>query len=212
MRPLHLELEIAYLEEDGSSSVRQLTVKTFELQADGGQALLAAHCSTSGSFMEFHSSRIERCVDLASGEQVHDLPALLAERYACSRKGRLEMLEQHLGDELAVLLAVGHADRLLQSREQELIAAFLHPRQRPQNGAEPLSVAEIASHLRWLPQPSAERFEAAVESLAAVADEERRALLATSLEVADVREAREGGEQPALDRLQRRWFGLGSQG
>jgi len=209
MRPLHLELEIDYREDDGSSSVRRLIVKQFELQAEGGQALLAAHCSSSSCFMEFHSSRIERCVELASGEQVQDLPALLAERYACSRQGRLERLEEALAEELAVLLSLGHADQLLQSREQELIAAFLHPRQPQRPGAEPLTPAQIASHLRWLSQPTPERFAAAVELLAARASEELQILFATCLEVVDVRAAREGGEQPAIDHLQARWFRRG---
>jgi len=209
MRPLHLELEIIYREGDGRSSVRRLIVKHVELQAESGQALLAAHCGTTNCFMEFHSSRIERCVELVSGEQVQDLPALLAERYACSRQGRLEMLQEALAEELAVLLTLGHADRLLQSREQELIAAFLHPRQPQRPGAEPLTPAQIASYLRWLPQPTAERFAGAVERLAGRASEELQNLFATCLEVVDVRAAREGGEQPAIDHLQARWFGRG---
>jgi hypothetical protein len=60
-----------------------------------------------------------------------------------------------------------------------------------------------------LSQPTPERFAAAVELLAARASEELQILFATCLEVVDVRAAREGGEQPAIDHLQARWFRRG---
>lgn len=206
MRQIHLELEILYREDDGSSSRRRLTVKRFGVESDGSEVLLAAHCSRTRAFGEFHSSRIVQCLDALSGEAVDDLPAWISARYACSRQGRLETLQAELRSELAVLLTLGHADRLLQRREQELIAAYLHPRQPRRAGAEPLTPVEIASHLRWIPQPTSEDFEAAVEALAAADRAERQRLFSICLAVADVREAREGGEQPAIDRLQQRWF------
>ncbi len=207
MLPIHLELEISHREADGSCTTRRLTVKQFSLEHDGRQVRLAAHCSSTRAYGEFHSSCIEQCLDVLSGERVDDLPAWIGERYACSRHGRLETLQQELSAELAVLLTLGHADRLLQRREQELIAAYLHPRQPRRAGAEPLTPAEIASHLRWIPQPTHEGFQAAVELFANADLTEREILFSTCLAVADVREAREGGEQPALDLLQRRWFG-----
>ena len=207
MRPIHLELEISYREADGSCSRRRLTVKQFSLEPASSQVVLAAHCRSTRVFAEFQSSHIEQCRDALSGEEVADLAAWISERYACSRHGRLETLQQALSAELAVLLTLGHADRLFQRREQELIAAYLHPRQPCRDGAEPLTPAEIASHVRWIPLPSDEGFAAAVEALAAAPPAEREALFNTCLALADVREAREGGEQPAIDRLQRRWFG-----
>jgi hypothetical protein len=206
MRPLHLELEIAYRDAAGTTSRRRLTVKQFALGPEEGEARLAAHCSLSGSFLEFPLAAIEACVDLGSGDPVDDLPAHLLACFARSREGRLEQLERHLADPLAVLLTIARADRLLQAREQELIAAYLEPRQPVNQGVEPLTGVEIARRLPWLALPEPERFSAAVEALAAAPAAEREALLATCLAVADVRLAREGDEQEVLDQLQARWF------
>lgn len=204
---IHLELEISYRDAEGIASCRRITVKTVQLDADGQPARLAAHCSLSGSFQEFLTERIESCLDLSTGLPVADLPALARQRYSQSRAGRLDALRLLLGAELTVLLSMGQADGLFQQREKQLIAAYLCTRQAELQPAEAFSPAQLASQLAWLERPSAEEFGAAVEVLAAAEAPLRAELFATCLAVADVRAAREGGEQPALDQLEARWFG-----
>ncbi|MEB3327036.1 MAG: hypothetical protein VKI39_04930 [Synechococcus sp.] len=205
--PLHLELEILYRDGEGRASSRRITVKAVQLDAAGNPALFSAHCSLSGSFQDFATERIERCLDLVSGEQVADPAALARSRYAQSRAGRLDALRSLLGAELTVLLSMGQADGLFQQREKELIATYLCSRQGELQPAEAFSPQQLASQLAWLERPSAVEFGAAVEALAAAETELLEELFATCLAVADVREAREGGEQPALDQLEARWFG-----
>ena len=212
---LHLELEILYrdgalggdLDGEGSASCRRITVKAVQLDAAGNPALLSAHCSLSGSFQDFATDRIESCLDLASGEPVEDIAALARSRYAQSRAGRLENLRRQFEAELTVLLSMGQADGLFQQREKELIATYLCSRQGELPPGEALRPPQLASQLAWLKRPSAQEFGAAVEALAAAEGGLLAELFATCLAVADVREAREGGEQPALDLLEARWFG-----
>jgi hypothetical protein len=209
-RPIHLELAIVYRELDGSRRERQITVKQFQLEGAGGAAILSAHCSLSGAFTAFEAERIEGCIDLVSGETVQDLPALLLERYDLSRAGRLEALERELAAELVVLLRVGRADGLFQQREKDLIATYLCRRQSELQVAPSVSVAELASHLRWIQAPTPEQFTAALEQLARAGDqEELLSLYALCEQLADVRPGRDGEEQPALSQLQAHWFPAG---
>ncbi len=207
-RPLHLELEILYRESDGRRLERRITVKQFHAAHGGGGLVLSAHCSVSGGFEEFEADRIEHCIDLASGEPVSDLPVLLQQRYALSRHGRLEQLQRALGDELAVLLAMGRADALLQQEEKRLIAAYLCEHQPDQHPAAPFTVSELAGQLRWMASPTPSRFAAAVDRLAAAPSTQRLRLYALCETLADVKVGRQGLEQPSLDLLQQRWFPL----
>ena len=212
-RPIHLELAIVYREPDGSCRERQITVKQFQLDGAGGAAMLSAHCSLSGAFTAFEAERIVGCIDLASGETVHDLPALLLERYDLSRAGRLEALERELAAELAVLLRLGRADGLFQQREKELIATYLCRRLSELEAAPSFSGAELASQLRWLQAPTPEQFIAAVEQLALACDQdELRSLYALCEQLAEVKPGRDGDEQPALDQLLAHWFPPGRGG
>lgn len=170
--------------------------------------MLSAHCSVSGGFEEFEADRIEHCIDLASGEPVSDLPVLLQQRYALSRHGRLEQLQRALGDELAVLLAMGRADALLQQEEKRLIAAYLCEHQPDQHPAAPFTVSELVGQLRWMASPTPSRFAAAVDRLAAAPSTQRLRLYALCETLADVKVGRQGLEQPSLDLLQQRWFPL----
>lgn len=209
MRPLHLKLEIDVREQDGSCSRRCITVKHFQLDEGTGQVVLGAHCATSGQFEQFSSAWIEGCLDPATGMAVEDLPALLLARYSASRQGRIEHLSQQLASELAVLLAVGSADRLLQGSEKALIASFLHRHHQPMPGVEPLSEAEISAALRWLSPPDAEQLASAAEALASRDRAWLEQLYGLCLALVDVRAAREGDEQSALDLLRTRWFAPG---
>jgi hypothetical protein len=206
MRPLHLELEIDYREQDGSCSRRRITVKHFQVEEGSGQVWLGAHCASSGQFQQFSGACIEACLDPASGMAVVDLPALLQARYNASRQGRIEHLSQQLASELAVLLAVASADRLQQRAEREQVAAFLHRHHRPMAGVEPLGEAEIAAALRWMSPPDGQQLAAAAEALASREPGWLEQLYALCLALADVRPAREGDEQAVLDLLQAHWF------
>jgi hypothetical protein len=209
MRPLHLELEIDVREQDGSCRRRRITVKHFQLEEHTGQVLLGAHCASSGQFQQFSGACIEGCRDPANGMAIDDLPALLLARYNASRQGRIEHLSQQLASELAVLLAVGSADRLLQRAEKELMASFLHRHHQPLPGVEPLSEAEIATALRWISPPDAQQLARAAEALASRDRAWLEQLYGLCLALADVRPAREGDEQSALDLLRARWFAGG---
>jgi len=206
-RPIHLDLAIVYREGDGSCRERRITVKQFQLDGVGGAALLSAHCSLSGAYLAFEAERIESCIDLVSGATVHDLPALLLERYAHSRTGRLEALEREFAPELAVLLHLGRADGLFQQRAKEMIATYLCRRLSELEAGPAFSVVELTSQLRWLQAPTPEQFAAAVELLALNGDpDELRCLYGLCEALAEVKPGRDGEEQPALDRLQACWF------
>jgi hypothetical protein len=206
LRPIQLELEISCRDADGSCQERRILVQYFELIDGGSQALLSGHCASRGPFTDLRTAQIERCVDPASSAVVDDVVALLQARYARSLQGRLESLEAELAAPLAVLLALANGDQLLQRGEKNLIAAYLHRHQPAGEGIEPLHADEIARHLRWIQPAGAEALGAAVEALAAAPEFVRTELLELCLAVADVREAREGEEQPLIDRLQQRWF------
>ena len=208
LRPLHLELEIRYRETDGRCLDRRITVKQFGVEQGGSAGVLSAHCSLSGGFEQFEVDRIEHCIDLASGAPVPDVPALLLQRYALSRQGRLEMLQQALADELVVLLAMGRADTLFQQEEKRLIAAYLCEHQPDQHPAEPLTVSELAGQLRWMEPPSPTRFAAAVDSLAGAPAVHLQRLYSLCETLADVKVGLQGEERPFLALLQQRWFPL----
>ena len=203
---IHLDLQIHYQDDDGTVAPRQITVKSVSLDAEGQPAELAAHCDLTGSFRRFARERITACHDPLSGEPVPDLPALLRQSYARSRAGRLEALQNDLADEITVLLHLGRADGVLQQREKELIATYLCERQQALDPLGSLPVLQLAAQIGWLEVPSRAAFETAAQQLAAAAPQQLQPLYALCVELADVREAREGDEQPALDHLQACWF------
>lgn len=197
-RPLQLQLQFAYVADPVLPPARHdLSLRWFWSDAAAEELVLAGHCQRSGSFGLFHSRWIRDCVEVASGEPVAALAPLLLQRFAASRHGRLEQLQQRHGDELTVLLYLACADGLLQQREKQLMARHLVER------AADLALVEeeLAQQLRWLPLPAEPEFQAAVQRLRRLEPQQALALIDLCEQVIDVKISRDGQEQPGIDHL-----------
>lgn len=197
-RPLQLQLQFAYVADPALPPAHHdLSLRWFWSDAAAEELVLAGHCQRSGSFGLFHSRWIRDCVEVASGEPVEALAPLLLQRFAASRHGRLEQLQQRHGDQLTVLLYLACADGLLQQREKQLVAAYL----AAQAADLDLVVEELAQQLRWLPLPAEAEFQAAVQRLRRLEPEQALALIDLCEQVIDVKVSRDGQEQPGIDHL-----------
>lgn len=212
-RPLQLQLQFDYRIDPAAPSRHDLSLRWFWIDPAGDDLVLAGHCQRSGSFGLFHSRWIHACTEAARAgamepfeegiEEVTEpipIPALaplLLERFAASRHGRLELLQQRHGDELTVLLYLACADGLLQQREKQLVAQHLALRAADLG----LVVEELAQQLRWLPLPAEEEFRVAVTRLDHLDPDQVQQLIAIAEQVIDVKISRDGQEQPGIDHL-----------
>ena len=127
-RRLEIELEIDYRDRNGQDTTRQIRLERFACNDSLSDAALMAHCYLRGGFRSFRASRVQRCVDVETGEIIHNLPQYLLDAYASSPAGLLEAMWEKYGDELAALVYVGKLDGRLMKKKKEAIASYMRNR------------------------------------------------------------------------------------
>jgi len=172
-KKLSLELEIDYTDAKGTETTRQIKLKRFRFSQDKKEGLLYGYCYLRGGGRDFSVSRIQRCVNVETGEIIVDIIKYLEEQYEFSSGGQLEKIWNDFTDEINVLVYVGKLDGMLRKKEKEIIATYVLSR----NQTFRLSIEEIIEDMTNITSLSKTQFARALGRLSTKMEQERKDLI-----------------------------------
>lgn len=165
---------ISYLDAQGRPSAREIVVSGVnEYLAD---SLIKAQCLLRHANRSFRQSRIQKAIDVQTGEIIDDLAEHAINAYRNSPAGRADELFRREEAALCVLVYVARADGRMMKPERQVIINYLKTRH------EDVLVddSDIDQHIkgRWFPSDEKE-FKRQVLTLAE-ADQKRYAHIASA--------------------------------
>lgn len=197
--PARARLQIDYLDGAGNKTVRTVDVQRFG--AYGETNLLIGHCALRDATRTFRSDRIQKCIDVESGELVTDVSAHLQSKYNASPERIRDVLLIDEHDTIRVLLYVGKADGQLRVAEKIII------REACVTIAEDarLSADVIDQLLAEMEVPTLHAFKLAVGRIAKQAPAKQLFVLSTAARMVATQKSVHASEQAALNYMQGRF-------
>lgn len=199
-RRLEIELEIDYRDRNGQDTTRRIRLKRFACNDSLTDAALMAHCYLRGGFRLFRASRVQRCVDVETGEIIRNLPQYLLDTYASSPAGLLEAMWEKYGDELAALIYVGKLDGRLMKKEKEVIVSYI----RNRFGDSNLGEADLLEELKAVDVLSKNQFARCLGRLAALNDLDRSAFVEAVEAILATKKVKSAAEEEVIPYVRKR--------
>lgn len=197
---LEVELEINYRDRNGQDTTRRIRLKRFACNDSLSDAALMAHCYLRGAFRSFRASRVQRCVDVETGEIIRNLPQYLLEAYASSPAGLLEAMWEKYGDELAALIYVGKLDGRLMKKEREVIASYMLNRIKD----SALSEADLLEKFKTVDVLSKNQFARCLGRLAVLSDMERSSFAEAVEAIVATKKTKSAAEEEVIPYVRKR--------
>tara|TARA_Y100001968_G_C19301938_1_gene689551 strand:+ start:187 stop:963 length:777 start_codon:yes stop_codon:yes gene_type:complete len=144
-KELQIDFHISYKDAQGANTERDIRVKRFSCADDGSDAFLGAYCFMRKGWRNFRTIRINRCVDLATGEIIVDVPNYLLEKYEASPRRQLDLIRETFKDELDALVYVAKLDGRFSKKQKGVISNYLLMR----SGNNALNKDEFIDYLKY---------------------------------------------------------------
>lgn len=168
-------LEMLYTDSEGRTTKRVVEVRLWE----SSRAYLRGFCRKRRALRTFAVDRIQQCLDMETGEIVHNVWDWLTDRRQRSPEGRARVLIDFHRDALSILLYIAKADRFFRKAEREIYAVFLQWAISQQN-LDADTAAHFAMEVEALEAPDTQAFHAAVERVAELYPDYRKAVAITA--------------------------------
>lgn len=199
-KKLSLELEIDYTDAKGTETTRQIKLKRFRFSQDKKEGFLYGYCYLRGGGRDFNVSRIQRCVNVETGEIIVDITKYLEEQYEFSSGGQLEKMWNDFTDEINVLVYVGKLDGMLRKKEKEIIASYALSR----NKIFRLSIEEIIEDMTNITSLSKTQFARALGKLSTKMEQERKDLIDYAERILNTKKNKKPGEEDVIPYMVKR--------
>lgn len=115
---------ISYRDIKGQRSERRITMKTIQKSNDDDY-LITAYCHEKQAQRSFKLSRIDKLVDMETGELFSDPSRYFTDRFMDSPIGQIAKSFQEYEPEILVLSFIARADGVLRKKEREFIADYV---------------------------------------------------------------------------------------
>lgn len=115
---------IAYVDASGQRSERRITMKSIHKTYENDY-IITAFCHERKAERSFKLSRIEKLVDMETGEIFPEPKQYFIDRFNNSPLGLLTKCYQDLESEILILTYIARADGYLRKKEREIIADFV---------------------------------------------------------------------------------------
>jgi len=193
-KKLSLELEIDYKDAKGTETTRQIKLKRFRFSQDKKEGLLYGYCYLRGGGRDFYVSRIQRCVNVETGEIIVEIIKYLEEQYEISSGGQLEKIWNDFTDEMNVLVYVGKLDGMLRKKEKEVIASYALSR----NKTYQLSIEEIIDDMNNITSISKTQFARAIGRLSKKLEQEKKDLIDYAERILNTKKSKKPEEEEVI--------------
>ncbi|MFC1830593.1 hypothetical protein ACFL0S_01045 [Thermodesulfobacteriota bacterium] len=186
-------LEINYVDGEGKKSNRVVKVRKFDHGLYGG--MIMAHCEVRDATRTFRYDRINKCVDIETGEVISDIRAFLTERYEKSLEHTMDNLFDDLYDVLRTIFFVARADGAFRKPEKEVVCEYLKKLTKD----ERITVDSVSEIFGGVELPSLHAFKMAVGRVAKDGIVEMENLFQCCKEIVGTQKTVSPSEQEALD-------------
>ena len=201
-KALSLELEIDYKDSKGNETTRQIKLKRYRINPDNKEALLYGFCSLRNGGRDFYASRIQRCVDLETGEVIENIILYLEEKYEMSPGGKIEKLWNNQADEINVLVYVGKADGMLRKPKKEIIASYVIQT----NPDYQLTTDEIVVSMKNITALTKTQFARALGRLSSKEEQPKKELIDYAERIINTKKKRSTEEEAIIPYITKRLF------
>ena len=124
-RKLELNLQIEYLDRRNNITGRRIILRRYIANTELTDAFLSAYCYLRDAGRYFFARRIQKCIDLDTGEIITDVPRYLEHKYWNSTEGIIEKIWNTLSNELRILIYAGKLDGALRKGKKQAIANYV---------------------------------------------------------------------------------------
>ena len=197
-KPVGGSLKLTYRDSAGQGTEREVQVRECDTLNPSGY--LTGHCQLRDQFRTFRIDRIERAVDLETGEIVEDITAWALSRYQASPAFAMEELLNTAADALRALFYIGKADGRFTKKEKAVFLQYC----QAQSGASHITLADIDRACATLPPPSMQAFRLICGRLAKLDAAARTAILDASEQMVATEKTISPEEAEALAYLRKR--------
>ncbi len=191
-------LQLSYVDGYGGRTERTVDVKQFG--RCGPTTLLIGHCRMRNATRTFRTDRIQRCVDVSTGEILTDVDAFLRRIYESSPERTRDQLLDAEYDVLRILLYVGKADGQLRKQEKQIIRDACVALAKDSRLTDELIDEVLAS----LDVPTLQAFKLAAGRLVGRSSEAKQALISAAVNMVGTQKTVHPAEQEALDYLRKK--------
>ena len=119
------EIEIDYKDRNGLKTTRQVKVRGYRISEDKQECELWGYCYLRDGSRTFYASRMERLVDLDTGEVAVNIIDFLEAKYIQSPEGQLEEILKRRKVEIDMLVYVGRLDNQLRQNKKDVIVDYV---------------------------------------------------------------------------------------
>lgn len=197
-RPIQARLKLTYRDSGGDLTDR--TVDARECDTSDPAGYLIGHCHLRNAIRTFRLDRIQRAVDMETGEIIPDMTAYAARKYAESPIASLDGLLGEAADALRALFYVGKADGRFTAKEKRIFLEYCHAT----SGDARITQAHIDALCQQMDIPSQQAFKLICGRLAKQAEPFRQQVLLAAEAMVATEKTLSGNEAEALEYLRRR--------
>ena len=167
MLPAKGRYRISYEDQRGLKTERDIEVK--RVHENAGKYAIDAHCLLRNAHRSFLGERIQKAINLNSGEIVENLARDAMAQYSDSGEGRALAAIDKEWMGVAVLVFVCRADGLMRKEERAIVAEYL----KRHCTEMPLDSAELDSAIKSIGEPDHREFKRIIRDLKTAGDHER---------------------------------------
>lgn len=193
-REFKVSLNLVYRDTKGQETVRR--VETERYVHDGHDGIFHAFCYLRAQRRSFRFLRVQKAVDLSTGEVISHLPGWLDRQYELSDTGKAEAFMEEHDAALAALFYVAKADGSFRQPEKALISDFCE-----QQGCT-VSGAVVDAMAGW-EVPSAIGYGKDLKELADMPDSYRQAVFAAAQGMSARKKTVRDTEARAVERMRK---------
>lgn len=197
-KPVAALLLLTYRDGNGQGTERQVQVRECDTLNPAGY--LTGICQLRGAFRTFRIDRVERAVDMETGEIIENIPAWAQTRYLESPAYAIEQLLSTAADAMRALLYIGKADGRFTKKEKEIFLTYCQAK----SGATHITQADLDRACAALPLPSMQSFKLICGRLAKLPQSERTAVLEACEQMVATEKKIAPEEAAALDYMRKR--------
>lgn len=173
-KPIDASLKLHYRDASGTTTIR--VVQAQECDTTNPEGYLIGYCELRQDIRTFRIDRIQRAIDMATGEIIDDLCAFAEASFKASPAHSIIQLLDDSADALRGLFYIGKADGRFTKKEKELFLAFCHHA----SGDARITIKQIEDACAYLPQPSMQAYKLICGRLAQASDELKAGVLQTA--------------------------------
>jgi hypothetical protein len=193
------KLRIGYIDGDGKSTKRDITVNSVEMY--NGDGSLGAYCHLRKGQRTFKMDRITECVDLETGEFIDDVYKYLKSKYEQSPDKTLRDFAQNQQDILRVLEYIARADGQFRKEERLLIYDAL----RKLANDDRITDDMFKNAMEYTDSMSAQAYKLAITRLSSKSDHIKQIINNTAKAIVATQKTVHSSEQEALDYITKKW-------